>query len=71
MKLLKVGDHVIEHSLSPLTEGVVVKIVKGFDNDNHGTVFVWQMNRFEYGADNCEHYVEFGWERSLRILEKG
>jgi hypothetical protein len=50
-------------------KGVVVKIEKGVDNERHGTVFVWQSERHEYGADNCEHYPEFGWEKSLTVLE--
>jgi len=49
--------------------GVVVKIVPGFDIENHGTVYVWQMDRMDYGSDNCEHYCEFGWEKSLKIIE--
>jgi hypothetical protein len=49
--------------------GVVVKIVPGFDTENHGTVYVWQMDRMDYGSDNCEHYCEFGWEKSLKIIE--
>ena len=50
-------------------KGVVVKIEKGHNIEDHGTIFVWQIDRYEYGADNCEHYCEFGWEKSLKVLE--
>ena len=50
--------------------GVVVKIVKGTDQENHGTIFAWQMDETEYGADNCEHYTEFGWQNHLEIVEE-
>ncbi len=49
--------------------GVVVKIEKGFNNEDHGTVYVWQTDRMDYGADNCEHYPEFEWWKCLTILE--
>lgn len=49
--------------------GIVVKIEPGTDNENHGTIYVWQENRMDYGADNCEHYAEINWHRNLRILE--
>lgn len=49
--------------------GVVVKIREGFSVENHGTIYVWQMNRTNYGADNCEHYVHYGWEKILTIVE--
>jgi hypothetical protein len=50
--------------------GVVVKIEPGTDDEDHGTVYVWQLDRMDYGADNCEHYPEFGWQRCLTILEE-
>lgn len=50
-------------------KGVVVKIEKGTDDENHGTVFVWQMDRMEYGSDNCEHYTYFGWENFLKVIK--
>lgn len=51
-------------------KGVVVKVEPGRDVEDHGTVYVWQIDRTDYGADNCEHYCEFGWEKSLKVLEK-
>ncbi len=50
--------------------GIVVKIIPGVDTEDHGTVYVWRDSEMYYGADNCEHYVEFGWQRNLRILEE-
>lgn len=50
-------------------KGVVVKIEKGHDVVNHGAIVVWQIDRYEYGADNCEHYCEFNWRDSLKVLE--
>ena len=61
---LKIGDHVIDLWND---EGIVVKIIPGFDNENHGTIYVWQMNKLNYGADNCEHYPHFEWFKTLKI----
>ena len=49
--------------------GIVVKIVKGTSHEEHGTIYVWQMDRMEYGADNCEHYPEFCWQDTLTVVE--
>jgi len=66
-KVLKRGDRVSD---SNGHKGVVVKIVKGTDNQNHGTIYVWQEDRYSYGADNCEHYAEINWKSSLKILDE-
>ena len=50
--------------------GIVVKIIKGNDDIDHGTVYVWQLDRVEYGQDNCEHYPELGWERILKKIRR-
>jgi hypothetical protein len=51
--------------------GVVVKIDE-HNPDNpvveHGTVYVWQEDRMEYGADNCEHWAHVNWSEHLRVL---
>jgi len=49
--------------------GVVTRILPGTDIENHGTIYVWQMDRTEYGADNCEHYCEINWREFLRLLD--
>lgn len=49
--------------------GIVVKIIPGTDDADHGTVYVWLRETMDYGADNCEHYPAFGWEKHLTILE--
>lgn len=64
---LSIGDHVVDHHGH---EGIVVRFVQGFDDTDHGQVYVWQLDRTEYGADNCEHYTYMGWERLLKILKK-
>jgi hypothetical protein len=46
--------------------GVVVKIVPKSE-DFHGTLYVWQKDRTEYGSDNCEHYTIDIWKRFLRV----
>ena len=61
--ILKVGDSVIDIDKN---RGIVVKIEPGTDIENHGTIYVWQLDR-TYGSDNCEHYVHFGWQENLRI----
>jgi hypothetical protein len=64
-----VGDSVVDFQGN---RGVVVKI-DIWDNpsiENHGTIFVWQCDRTEYGADNCEHYPHFGWEKLLFITSE-
>ena len=65
-KTIKRGDCVIDIYGD---RGIVVKIVHGHSVEEHGTIAVWQMDRTEYGADNCEHYPYFGWEKVLRILK--
>lgn len=53
-------------------EGFVVTVCVPSDvsSENHGLVQVWQLNRTDYGDDNCEHYSFYGWESMLRILEE-
>ena len=63
--MIKLGDRVIDIYGN---RGVVVKVVYGHSAETHGSIFVWQMDRTEYGADNCEHYCYFEWEKVLRIL---
>lgn len=65
---ISIGDHVKE-KMKPYHEGIVVKIRPGTDNENHGTIYVWQLNRTEYGADNCEHYSAVNWQNSLKIIK--
>lgn len=64
---LKRGDEVIDIWGS---KGIVVKIVKPENPtvEDHGMIFVWQSERTDYGADNCEHYVYHDWEKVLRIV---
>lgn len=56
-------------------EGIVVDIdLMGctpdeLSNENHGSITVWQSQRTEYGADNCEHYSYLGWESLITVLE--
>jgi hypothetical protein len=64
---LKRGDEVIDIDKH---KGIVVKIIHGIDVEDHGTVYVWQSERTEYGGDNCEHYVEFGWQKCLRVIDE-
>lgn len=65
---VSVGDHVQDKFDN--TEGIVVKIIPGQDVEEHGTIFVWQLNRTEYGIDNCEHYCHFGWRNVLKVLKQ-
>ncbi len=53
-------------------KGVIVKVVlpengEGSDED-HGTIYVWQEDKFNYGGDNCEHYCLNNWTDFLRIM---
>lgn len=61
---LAVGDSVIDIDKN---RGIVVKIVPGTSDIDHGAIYVWQSERFEYGADNCEHYSQVAWKSTLRI----
>lgn len=63
---LKIGDHVVDIFGD---EGIVVKIIPGINDEDHGTIFVWQMNKLEYGADNCEHYPQFEWFKTLKVVK--
>jgi len=44
--------------------------VPGVNTEDHGAIYVWQMNRIGYGDDNCEHYCEINWRDNLRILDE-
>lgn len=66
-KGLTIGDHVKEVR-KPFHQGIVVKIVPDMTIHDHGTIYVWQLNRVEYGIDNCEHYPVLEWEKSLKII---
>lgn len=60
--VLTLGDHVCDRFGD---EGIVVRIKLGHTAEDHGTIHVWQLNRLEYGADNCEHYSEYRWWEDL------
>jgi hypothetical protein len=62
---IKIGDRVIDGNGF---KGVIVKITEGTSVEDHGCVWVWQEDRYEYGADNCEHYCHYGWQPFLRLL---
>ena len=49
--------------------GIVVRILSGSTNEQHGTIYVWQDTRMSHGADNCEHYAHVNWRENLRMLE--
>lgn len=65
MTELKIGAEVMDIHKH---KGIVVKIVPGYDIEDHGTIYVWQSERTNYGADNCEHYVYHNWEKVLKII---
>lgn len=65
--VLSIGDEVIDVRGN---KGIVVRIIAGTDIEDHGCVFVWQSEQYDYGSDNCEHYVEINWYEHLRILNK-
>ena len=48
-------------------KGVVVKV--NMNDEVDGTIYVWQEDRLEYGADNCEHYCLNNWKSFLRVLD--
>lgn len=67
---LSLGDKVIDVDGN---KGIVVKIIEPEDPknpsiDDHGTIFVWQLDRIEYGSDNCEHYCYTNWKKILRKI---
>ena len=61
---IKIGDCVKDNFSGH--RGIVEKI-EPHDSENHGTIYVWQMDRCDYGADNCEHYCHENW-RSVLIF---
>jgi hypothetical protein len=64
---ISVGDEIVDVEGH---KGIVVKVIPGVSIEDHGTVYVWQSERVEYGADNCEHYIHYNWKPFLRILTK-
>ncbi len=64
--MIYIGAHVVDIYGD---EGIVVKIIEGINTEEHGSIYVWQMNKLEYGADNCEHYPHFEWNKILKILK--
>lgn len=50
--------------------GVIVYIVPGHTNEDHGVIAVWQSKRTSYGEDNCEHYPFHNWTNILTITNK-
>ena len=74
-KTIAVGNKVKDVDLN---KGIVVKIIMPEDStkpdypndiEDHGTIYVWQSERTEYGGDNCEHYAYSNWDKWLRILD--
>lgn len=67
MKTITRGDRVVDRDGN---EGIVVKIHRRYsDIENHGTIYVWQLNRQNYGIDNCKHYPYHNWEQNLKIMQ--
>lgn len=55
-------------------KGIVVKIIpENPENpiEEHGAIYLWQSEKTEYGADNCEHYCYHNWQSFLRIQDEG
>ena len=54
-------------------KGVVVEIDTWNDEplsiENHGTISVWQIDRMNYDADNCEHYPYYNWHNLFKIVD--
>lgn len=65
-KTIKPGMSVIDIWKNP---GVIVYIVPGNTDEDHGCIAVWQSERINYGADNCEHYPYHNWKKLLTIVE--
>jgi hypothetical protein len=67
--VLKIGDRVINDKGNV---GVVVKINKpeSTEEDDHGTIYVWQEDLTDYGSDNCEHYCYTNWQSFLRLIDE-
>lgn len=67
-KQLKLGMEVIDRYCD---KGIVVKIVEGDGSiEGHGTIYVWQSEKYDFGSDNCQHYAFDIWKRELRILNE-
>ncbi len=70
LRNIKVGDKVKDIDGH---KGIVVKIIEsGIDEDNeyfHGVIYVWQLDRIDYGSDNCEHYTYDNWRSFLTFID--
>jgi hypothetical protein len=67
---INVGDRVKQtdwwENRFPMGEGTVVKIKKGFNNENYGTIEVcFDEAPDPYGKGYHEHYVYWGWGNTL------
>jgi hypothetical protein len=65
---LKLGVKLID---SRGYRGVVVQLEPPTNEtvEDHGTIYVWQIDRVGYGDDNCEHYTYSYWQRNLRVID--
>lgn len=65
---LKRGDKVIDIMGR---EGIVVDINVGTSLEDHGSINVWLSNTDNYGANNTESYIEYGWRECgiLKLVE--
>ena len=67
-KELKLGMEVIDRYGD---KGVIVKIIEGDGSmEDHGVIYIWQSEKTDFGADNCQHYAFNMWKRELRILSE-
>jgi hypothetical protein len=66
---IKCGDIVVDRDRN---KGVVAKIdvPENPSVEDHGTITVWQLGKFEPEADNFVHYAWFNWKSNLRILDE-
>lgn len=68
VKIIKPNDDITQEKREGHELIVESEIQDDFDLEvDHGTVYVWQSERTQYGDDNCEHYSYLNWSENLRL----
>lgn len=65
---IRIGSEVVDRRNY---RGIVVELIpaKVLSESDEGLITVWQKDRVDYGADNCEHYHFLHWSDFLKVIK--